>query len=333
MWRFGDLDNSITSAGSDSTISFTYTEPGTYFISLEGNDSFYNRATNNSYSCSSIFPDSANTASRKIIVLPIPEVRFDFDEPVCVGQPVVFRNQSDTIYKELNWHIENFDTTTAGDLRYTFTQAGRYAIDFTPSYNPIMPYQRACFDSFDNSISVSEVVAGFTFVVRGLCSEFVFTDSSKNAISYFWDFNHPTSYNRNTSTLQNPSHTYGKDKGEYTVQQIVRSAEGCIDTFLQDIEVEYITDLKVYNVFTPNNDGPNEVFGMDIENYDLYNLKIFNRYGELMFQSYTPSFAWNGKQDNVGNDLPESTYFYIFRYRYNCDGQIREVEGLVDLIR
>ena len=332
IWRFGDQDNSMSSAGSDSTISFTYTEPGTYFISLEGNDSFYNSATNNSYSCSAIFPDSANTNSRKIVVLPVPEVHFDFNEPVCVGQPVVFKNQSDTIYKELNWHINNFDTTTSGDLTYTFTKAGRYAIDFTPSYIPT-PYQRACFDSFDNSITVSEVVAGFTFEVRGLCSEFIFTDTSKNTISYSWDFDHPTSYKRNTSILQNPSHTYGKDKGEYTVSQIVISAEGCKDTFLQNIEVEYITDLKVYNVFTPNSDGPNEVFQMDIENYDLYNLKIFNRYGELVFESEKPSYAWNGKQDNVGNNLPESTYFYVFRYRYNCDGKIREVEGLVDLIR
>jgi gliding motility-associated-like protein len=180
---------------------------------------------------------------------------------------------------------------------------------------------------------VSEVAAGFTFEVRGLCSEFVFTDTSKNAISYSWNFDHPTSYKRNTSILQNPSHTYGKDKGEYTVSQIVISAEGCKDTFLQNIEVEYITDLNVYNVFTPNSDGPNEVFQMDIENYDLYNFKIFNRYGELVFESAKPSYAWNGKQDNVGNDLPESTYFYVFRYRYNCDGKIREVEGLVDLIR
>ena len=75
------------------------------------------------------------------------------------------------------------------------------------------------------------------------------------------------------------------------------------------------------------------IFQMDIENYDLYNLKIFNRYGELVFESAKPSYTWNGKQDNVGNDLPESTYFYVFRYRYNCDGKIREVEGLVDLIR
>jgi gliding motility-associated-like protein len=62
------------------------------------------------------------------------------------------------------------------------------------------------------------------------------------------------------------------------------------------------------NAFTPNGDGLNDKFsinGLYIEKFDL---KIFNRWGELVFQTNDPTEGWDGKSH--GNQLPQSTYVF-----------------------
>jgi gliding motility-associated-like protein len=65
------------------------------------------------------------------------------------------------------------------------------------------------------------------------------------------------------------------------------------------------------NVFTPNNDGINDNFGMHIEGYVKFDdLSIFNRYGQLVFATKSQSATWDGKFS--GRDLPVGTYYWIF---------------------
>ncbi|MDB9882347.1 PKD domain-containing protein [Bacteroidia bacterium] len=333
-WYLGDDNNTTISSSNDSTLTFTYDKPGIYSIHLEGSDSFYNVNSQNTYTCSAVFPDSLTSDSvRRVVVLPIPSVRFDFEEPGCAGTPVIFKNNSDSIYKNLNWTLASFDTTTSDDLRYVFNKEGNYDVNFKPTYIPEGPYQRECFDSFSNSISVSGVEAAFTYVKLGLCSEFVFTDSSANAVKYSWSFDHPKSGSKNISSIPNPNHTYGKDSGNYSVCLKVENPEGCLDTFCSEVQVDYIKELKLYNVFTPNEDGVNDEFIMDAVNYKSYSLKIYNRWGEQIFSSIDPSVGWNGKKDNLGHKLPAATYFYVLKCHFNCERSEQLIEGIVELIR
>ncbi|MGB1038670.1 MAG: PKD domain-containing protein, partial [Bacteroidia bacterium] len=255
-WYLGDPQNTTISSSSDTTFSFTYDKPGIYYIRLEGSDSFYNVNSNNTYTCSAAFPDTASSDTvRRVVVLPIPETRFDFEEPACVGSPVKFVNRSDTIYTDFNWTIGDHDTSNKEDLIYVFNEPGTFDILYKPTYVPEGPYQRECFDSFSNTIDVSNVEAHYSFVKQGMCSEFVFTDSSINAISYNWNFDHPKSGDRNTSNIPNPVHKYSKDSGTYNVCLIVENKEGCTDTACHELTAEYFKELKLYNVFTPNGDG------------------------------------------------------------------------------
>ena len=67
-------------------------------------------------------------------------------------------------------------------------------------------------------------------------------------------------------------------------------------------------DLNIYipNSFSPNNDLVNDTFKVAINNYNSFKLNIYNRYGQLIFESTDPSEGWDGK---IGNDLaPISTY-------------------------
>jgi len=75
--------------------------------------------------------------------------------------------------------------------------------------------------------------------------------------------------------------------------------------------------LTVYNEFTPNNDGRNDLFRIDcIESYPNNELKVFNRYGALVYSKANYENDWNGTANvsgvvNRGDMLPTGTYFYV----------------------
>ncbi len=60
--------------------------------------------------------------------------------------------------------------------------------------------------------------------------------------------------------------------------------------------------------FTPNNDGTNDKFAVTVQGlYIRYSIKIFNRWGEIVFESNTPNESWDGKRN--GTDQPQGTYY------------------------
>ncbi|WP_316931000.1 T9SS type B sorting domain-containing protein [Flavobacterium reichenbachii] len=75
--------------------------------------------------------------------------------------------------------------------------------------------------------------------------------------------------------------------------------------------------LTVYNEFTPNNDGTNDLFRIDcIESYPNNELKVFNRYGALVYSKVHYENDWDGTANvsgviNRGDMLPTGTYFYV----------------------
>ncbi len=78
------------------------------------------------------------------------------------------------------------------------------------------------------------------------------------------------------------------------------------------------------NAFSPNGDGFNDVFRpfpgwRFIERVEM---QIFNRWGNLIFETNNPAIEWNGR-NSAGNEVPEGTYFYL------CKVYERRVEGII----
>jgi len=70
--------------------------------------------------------------------------------------------------------------------------------------------------------------------------------------------------------------------------------------------------LKIYNEFSPNDDGQNDTFYIDcITQYPDNQLEIFNRWGNLVYFKKGYDNTWDGKADGSAKTLPEGTYFYI----------------------
>jgi gliding motility-associated-like protein/uncharacterized repeat protein (TIGR01451 family) len=70
--------------------------------------------------------------------------------------------------------------------------------------------------------------------------------------------------------------------------------------------------LKIYNEFSPNDDGDNDTFHIDcIENYPNNVLEIFNRWGDKVYSRKAYDNSWDGTSDGPEKTLPVGTYFYI----------------------
>jgi len=86
------------------------------------------------------------------------------------------------------------------------------------------------------------------------------------------------------------------------------------------------------NAFTPNRDGKNDIFQPTaICLFSNYQLKVFNRWGQLVFSSKNVSQGWNGE---MGNQIqPAGTYVWEIIYTDNLTGKIMNKNGTVVLIR
>ena len=90
-----------------------------------------------------------------------------------------------------------------------------------------------------------------------------------------------------------------------------------------------VTGVFIPNAFTPNMDGMNDVFGISSENSEDISLSVYNRWGELIFESNEGMTHWDGTYK--GKDQPSDAYAYIVEFL--CEGVIRRLKGNVTLIR
>ncbi|MBR9860314.1 PKD domain-containing protein [bacterium] len=337
IWSMGDDNNTTYSYKSDTAITFTYQNPGIYYIYLEGADSFYNSKTNNYYTCTALFPDTVGVAKpilKRVIVLPTPEVGFTWDGPACKDAELSFYNTSNSRYDDFTW-VFNTDTfrTNRDTISYAFSDTGYLNVDIFPTYTPVGIYEKPCFDSLQQQVYVSEVIADFTIQRDNLCSIFMVEDSSYNATTYSWDFDHPQSGDENFAETREASHDYGRDTGFFDICLTVSNKYGCLDTACKEVEARYTEYSSLYNVFTPNGDGVNDDYGMDLINPKLYDLRIYNRWGELVYRSLDPNNRWDGSLFNSGEELPAGEYFYIFKFSFECTDEEQESHGMVEMIR
>ncbi|MBU0487684.1 MAG: gliding motility-associated C-terminal domain-containing protein [Bacteroidetes bacterium] len=133
-----------------------------------------------------------------------------------------------------------------------------------------------------------------------------FYNESTGAASLLWDFGTTTG---ETSTLENPVFTY-PTPGTYQITLTVTSPEGCIDTAVKYITILPMWTFYIPNAFTPGDNDLNEVFkpkGTFIEMVD-YKFLIFNRWGELIFQTKDVNEGWDGTMN--GEPCPSGVYVY-----------------------
>jgi gliding motility-associated-like protein len=146
---------------------------------------------------------------------------------------------------------------------------------------------------------------------------------------YKW---HPPSY-LDDADIANPVATFiseVSDKINYSVK--VSTPEGCFAYDTINVKIfKTAPDIFVADAFTPNNDGLNDVFRampVGIKQFDY--IRIFNRWGQLMFSSNTPEVGWDGTFK--GKEQASDTFVWVVRGT-DYLGRVIEKKGTLVLIR
>ena len=134
----------------------------------------------------------------------------------------------------------------------------------------------------------------------------------------------------------NTSSSFSQIINETTTFTVVASnSNGCTAT--KSITIEAICKApSIPSAFSPNNDGINDNFAINYFNFQEFSMKIYNRWGKLIFETNDQNEGWNGKAKNRICDI--GTYLYVIRAKIDCEsiaypnGQV-DVKGNITLIR
>ena len=151
-----------------------------------------------------------------------------------------------------------------------------------------------------------------------------FVNESVGAISYHWDFGDGA-----TSSETNPVHQYNKT-GTYNACLYATNQFGCTDTLCQEVAAIVVPLFDVPSAFSPNKDGMNDVLLVRGFGIAKLNLKIFNRWGQLVFESNDPSVGWDGRFK--GNLQSMDAYAYSIYIEFS-DGSKANKTGSITLLR
>lgn len=310
-WSFG------AGAGSpDPNPQHKYATPGTKQVSLRVIDA--NGCRDSVQQTVSYFP-----APAVILVAPSQAV-------ACPPAAIVFDNLSEPVNANYVTEWDFGDGNLSAELSPThiYGEAGTYDV----SVQITSPIGCMTDTVFEQLILIEPgPVADFAYSPESpdnFNAEVSFTDFSERAERWSWQFE-----GRFLSAQQNPMHAF-RDTGLQEVRLVITHPLGCRDTAVQFVDVQPKATFFLPNAFSPNDDGINEVYKGKgfLRGVTGFQLSIWNRWGEVVFETEDPEEGWNGRFSNAGKPAPQGVYYARVNYR-SPRGEPVELKGVVTLIR
>lgn len=90
---------------------------------------------------------------------------------------------------------------------------------------------------------------------------------------------------------------------------------------------------KFYNVISPNGDGKNDTWFVEIEEITEYHLSIYDFKGQLVFESDKVNEHWNGENERTGELCSTGKFAFVLNYRYKNETKMNTNQGLIMLFR
>lgn len=226
------------------------------------------------------------------------------------------------------WNFGNGATsTTAGTVSQQYDAAGCFDVSLTLDRNgcTAIVTQQQVVCAFANAEAAFD---SDPFEAPTTSPTFDFINTSLNATTYTWNFG------TETSNEENPSFTFPGTAGSYPVVLIANNGNNCPDTLTQFVEVVEELIYFVPNTFTPDGDKfNNEFVAVFTSGYDpkQFNMKIFDRWGELLFETNDPEVGWDGTYQNK---LCQ-TGTYLWKIDFKLAGNDKHIvkTGVVNLLK
>jgi len=304
-WNFGANASQIFS-NDILTSDITYSEPGIYPVTL----SIFENGCEKNY-------------TQNVEIHPNPLAKFIvLDSTGCKPLNVQFINISEAwTPMQYQWNFDNgsFSIDESPSTDYYFSGS------FYPSLT--VSTSSGCID--ENSYTLEWPIhvfplpqANFTVepnIVDILDPQVYISDYSQNAISVYYDIS-------NGDTINQTNFSYVFDNaGLFEITQTVFNEYGCFSQITGGVKVNGFL-FFMPNSFTPNGDGYNDILIPEFTGVLEYSLQIYDRWGQLIFQSYNPFVGWDGNntQEGVFTYLVKLTDLTKLPHHYN---------GTITLIR
>lgn len=275
-----------------------------------------------------------NTATTTVTVttfpMPVPLISADVTEG-CEDLRVVFSALSDpALVSTLRWDFGDGTIGTGWDVTHVYPDPDCYAVtldlttvdgcDISGSFNDficVWPQPIADFEYLPNVPDLFNTVVSFY-------------NTSEFATDYEWSFGEGS-----TSTETNPTNNYpAVGNMTYDVELIAKTDKGCADTTHQKITIDELVIVYIPNAFTPNSDPFNQAFGpVFIPGFTPkdYHFMIFNRWGELIWESTDQSETWDGTY--INGFVEDGTYVWELTFRENKSDKKYRNYGHVTIIK
>ena len=318
LWDFGDG----TSSTNPSVGQHVYAAEGTYLITLTVSDG-----------------ECVAQQVQSVTINPIPPiVDFAYDPGHgCAPLTVNFTNLSQ--YADPStyfWQFgENEGTSRAVNPTYTYHSPGTYSVTLTASNasgEEVTITKHLIIEVYPRPTAQFTMKPRVIHVPGG---EVYTNNQSFGATSYLWDFG-----DGSISTEYQPKHTYNQvGEGSFDVTLIAYNDFGCTDTLKLEQAVQVIQGgrMLIPNAFSPDPSGPgstdvlrNDVFLPIMEGVTEYQMLVFNRWGELLFETRDPSHGWDGYFR--GKLCQQDVYVYKIQAKFS-DGETVTRIGDINLLR
>lgn len=192
--------------------------------------------------------------------------------------------------------------------------AGSYSVSVTDINNCPETIESIALSEPDEIITTlsSECLNGYGFIYSS-------TSGGTSPYTYSW------SHGSTTADLAN------LDPGIFSVT--ITDAFGCPPA---EEEIEFIPcTIKIPNAFTPNDNGQNDVWNIQkLAFYPDCRVKVYNRWGDVVFSSQGYDVPWDGKHRWTSVDLPSAVYYYVIE---NVNAEFVEegsfLHGYVTIVR
>ena len=329
--------NSITICQGDvDSLTATPNIPGGTYLWAQGGQTTstiaVNPQSNANYSVVYTLNGCVSTSAQgTVAVNPLPAAIFIADTlSGCAPLSVQFNADTTNQLATYQWSSSNGASGVGDQASLTFLNTGCYDITLTATMN-------GCVNSTTTNgyICVQEnPTANFSSSINDFTQpneSVTFINTSIGASGYIWSFGDGTLGNE-----MNPIHLYSGTNNGFTVTLIATTSMGCMDSTSMTIGYEETASFYIPNTFTPDGDKFNQTFnpifssGIDYQNYTML---IYNRWGEIVFETHDVAIGWDGSYGTEGLDAQPGVYTYQIMVKIPETDERKIIAGHVNLLR
>jgi len=249
---------------------------------------------------------------------------------------ISFENTPDrSLYVEDNWSLGDGSFNTQTSFDYEYDDAGIFDVTLTLE-SALGCFYAQVYEDYSNIFPSPEPYFTYDPIVTTIPdTEISFMNLTEGSIvNQQWVFD--TTNVLGTSVLENPVFEFPSEEGgSYPTSLTVTDINGCTDSIIFNVVINDRFNVFIPTSFTPNGDGINDVLsvkGTDVDP-ERFHFRIFNRWGEIVFESRDMDLIWNGSHQFGDYFVGSGVYNYVLDAYSIATTKRFEITGHITVVR